>query len=71
MKEHRGIHRRSALREEATDRYGKKRRITQDKESSEPDADLELIGFGLNPVKYGRILPTFTGIQSDSITSDR
>jgi len=71
MREDSGIPRRSALREEATNRYGKERRINHDKEFSEPVVNLELIGFGLNPVKYGRILPAFTGIQSDSITSDR
>jgi hypothetical protein len=56
MREHRGIHRRSALREEITNRYGKEGRITQGKESNEPDADLELIGFGRNTTKFGGIL---------------
>jgi hypothetical protein len=71
MREYIGINRRSALREEATDRYGKEHRITQDKESSEPDTDLELIRFGVNPMKYGRILPKFAKIGSNSTTSDR
>jgi len=63
MREHRGIYRRSALLEGATHRYSKERRITQDKESSEPDANLKLIGFGLNSTKFSRILPKFAGIN--------
>jgi hypothetical protein len=70
-REHRGIYRRSALREDATNRYNKERRITQDKESSELDADLKLIGFVLNTTKFPRMSPKFAGIQSDSTTSDR
>ncbi len=51
MREHRG----PALREVATDRYGKEPRINQDKESSKPDADRELIGFVLNSTKFGTL----------------
>jgi hypothetical protein len=64
-------HRRSALCEGVTSRYGKEGRRTQDNESSEPDVDLKLVGFGLNSTKFGGILPKLAGIQSNSTTSDR
>ncbi len=71
MRKHRGIHRRSALREEAMNRYGKERRIIQDKESNEADVDLELIEFGLDPTKSVSILPNFVEGELNSVTSVR
>jgi hypothetical protein len=61
-------HGESALRDEIAARYSKELRIIEDKESIEPDADLELIGFSLNLMKCDRVLANFAGTQSDSTT---